>query len=59
MQHGDLKIFIMTHQHTEARNHLSQKKTRKPHGTLKTHVTALHVLRNTRVPRKPCWRILS
>jgi len=21
MQHGDLKIFIMTHQHTEARNH--------------------------------------
>jgi len=23
MQHGDLKIFIMTHQHTEARNHFS------------------------------------
>jgi len=21
MQRGDLKIFIMTHQHTEARNH--------------------------------------
>jgi len=21
MQHGDLKIFIVTHQHTEARNH--------------------------------------
>jgi len=21
MQHGDLKIFIMTHQHSEARNH--------------------------------------
>jgi len=21
MQHGDLKIFIMTHQDTEARNH--------------------------------------
>jgi len=21
MQHGDLKIFKMTHQHTEARNH--------------------------------------
>jgi len=21
MQHGDLKIFIMTHQHTEASNH--------------------------------------
>jgi len=21
MQHGDLKIFIKTHQHTEARNH--------------------------------------
>jgi len=21
MQHGDLKIFIMTHQYTEARNH--------------------------------------
>jgi len=21
MQHGDLKIFIVTHQHTETRNH--------------------------------------
>jgi len=26
MQHGDLKIFIMTHQHTEARNHFPLKK---------------------------------
>jgi len=26
MQHGDLKIFIMTHQHTEARNHFPEKK---------------------------------
>jgi len=22
MQHGDLKFFVMTHQHTEARNHI-------------------------------------
>jgi len=58
MQHGDLKIFIMTYQHTEARNH-SPKKTRNPHGTLKAHVTPLHVLRNSRFPRNPCWRILS
>jgi len=28
MQHGDLKIFIMTHQHTEERNHFPLKKTR-------------------------------
>jgi len=40
MQHGDLKSFTMTHQHPEARN-LSLKKTRNPHGTLKTHVTPL------------------
>jgi len=26
MQHGDLKIFIMMHQHIEARNHLPEKK---------------------------------
>jgi len=26
MQHGDLKFFIMTHQHTEARNHFFEKK---------------------------------
>jgi len=25
MQHSDLKIFIMTHQHTEARNHFPWK----------------------------------
>jgi len=55
MQHGDLKLFIMTHQHTEARNHFPYKKR----GTFKTQVTPLHVLRNTRVPRNPCWRILS
>jgi len=41
MQHGDLKFFIMTHQHTEARNQFPSK-TRNPHGTLKTHVTPLH-----------------
>jgi len=58
MQHGDLKFFIMTHQHTEARNQFPEE-TRNPHGTPKTHVTPLHVLRNTRVPRNPCWRILS
>jgi len=38
---------------------ISHKKTRIPHETLKTHVTLLHVLRNTRVPRNPWWRILS
>jgi len=38
---------------------ISSKKTRHLHGSLKTHVTPLHVLRNTRVPRNPCWRILS
>jgi len=54
MQHGDVKFFIMTHQLSEARN-LSPNKTRNPHGTLKTHVTPLHVLRYTRVPRNPCW----
>ena len=46
MQHGDLKKFILTHHHTEARNHFSKKKTRNPYATLKTHVTPLHVLRN-------------
>jgi len=55
MQHGDLKLFIMTHQHTEARS-LSPKKMRNPHETLKTHVTPLHVLRDTRVPRKVARR---
>jgi len=33
MQHGNLKIFIMTHQHTE-QEIISSKKTRNPHGTL-------------------------
>jgi len=37
---------------------ISPKKTRNPHGTLKTHVTPLHVLRNTGVLRNACWRIL-
>jgi len=40
MQHGDLKIFIMMHQHTE-QEIISPKITRNPHGTLKTHVTPL------------------
>jgi len=44
----------MTHQHTEARIIYPEKG-----GTLKTHGTPLHVLRNNRVPRNPCWRILS
>jgi len=35
------------------------EKKRSPRGTLKTHLTPLHVLRNTRVPRNPCGRILS
>jgi len=56
MQHGDLKFFIMTHQHTEARNQFHEK-TRNPHGTLNTHVTPLQ--QNSRVPRNPCWRILN
>jgi len=30
-----------------------------PNATRKTHVTPLHVLRNTRAPRNPCWRMLS
>jgi len=47
----------MTHQLTEARNHLPYK-TRNPHGTVKTHGTPRHILRNTRVPRNPCWRAL-
>jgi len=38
---------------------ISPKKTRNPHGTLETHVSPPHVLRNTRVQRYPCWRILS
>jgi len=59
MQHGDLKIFIMTHQHTEVRNNFPLKKTTNPHGILKPRVTTLHVLRNTRAPRNPCWRILT
>jgi len=58
MQHGDLNIFIMMHQHTK-QELISPKKTRNLHRTLKTHVTPLHVLRNTEVPRNPCWRILS
>jgi len=52
MRYGDLKIFIMTHQHTEARNNFPWK-TKNPHGTLKTHGTSRHVLRNTRVRRNP------
>jgi len=48
----------MTHQHIEAKI-ISPKETRNRHGSLKTHVTPLHVLRNARVPRRPCWRILS
>jgi len=55
MQHGDLKIFIMTHQHTEARNHSFTLKNEE----LLTHVTPLHVLRTNTVPRSPCWRILN
>jgi len=35
------------------------KQTRNTHGTLKTHVTPIHVLLNTRVPRNDCWSILS
>jgi len=35
MQHGDLKIFIMTHQHTEARNYFPWKKTRNLTESLK------------------------
>jgi len=38
-------------QHTEARNHFPSR-TRNPHGTLTTHGTPLHALRN------PCWRAL-
>jgi len=41
----------MTHQHTEAKI-ISLKKTRNPHRT------QLHVCRNSRVPRNPCWRAL-
>jgi len=26
MQHGDLKKFVITHQHTEARNHFPQNR---------------------------------
>jgi len=37
MQHGDRKIFKMTHQHTE-QEIISPTKTRNPHGTFKTHV---------------------
>jgi len=48
----------MTHQHTEARNKFLEN-TRNPQGILKTHVTPLHVLWNTRVPQNPCRRILS
>jgi len=51
MQHGDLKTFRMTHQHTEAKKNYPYK-TRNPHGTIKTHGTPLHALRN------PCWRAL-
>jgi len=35
MQYGDLKIFIMTHQHTEATNHFPLKKTRNLTESLK------------------------
>jgi len=42
----------MMHQQTEAKNHFPQK-TRNPHGT------PLHVLRNPRVSRNPCWRALN
>jgi len=38
---------------------ISPKKTRNPHRTLKTHVTPIHVLVNTRVPRNACWGMLS
>jgi len=47
----------MTHLHTEAKI-ISPKETMNPHGSLKTHVTPLHVLRNTGVPRNPSWRTL-
>jgi len=51
MRDVDLKKFIMTHQHTEAKNHFPYN-TRNPNGTLETHGTPLHVLRN------PCCRAL-
>jgi len=40
----------MTHQHTEAKiiSPKNEKLSRNP----------LHVLRNPRVPRNPCWRAL-
>jgi len=41
----------MSHQRAEAGNHFPWK-SRNPHGTLKSHGTSLHVLRN------PCWRAL-
>jgi len=51
MQHSDLKIFIMTHQHTEQEIISPRpKKTRYPHGTLKTHVTSLPYLLDHKVP---------
>jgi len=47
----------MTHQHIEAKNHFPLK-TRNSHGTVETHGTPLHVLRNPTVPQNPCWRAL-
>jgi len=46
----------MTHQHTEAK--YFPLKNEEPSRNLETHGTKLHVLRNPRVPRKPCWRAL-
>jgi len=51
MQHGDLKNFIMMHQHTEARNHF-------PWNTRNPCRNPPHALLNTRVLRNPCWRTL-
>jgi len=45
MRRGDLKNFLMTHQHTETRNHFPWTKR----GTL---TEPHYVLRN------PCWRAL-
>jgi len=55
MQHGDIKIFI----NILKQEIISPKNNEEPHGALRTHITPLHVLRNTTVPWNPCWRILS
>jgi len=53
MRHSDLKEFINTGHYTEVKNKFSLKNeepSRSLHGTLETHGSPLHVLRN------PCWR---